>query len=131
MQKCVGYFQLRNQMSKRKKFELLATCFDSKGRVICSRPNSYLKSHPEQKRFSIMAGMSDQRCVLHAETAALLASRNSKGVSKVHSVLVQRFDSRGNPALAKPCLSCMLALKMFNVRVLRYTTYTGINEEIL
>ena len=108
----------------------MATCFDSKGRVICSRPNAY-KSHPQQKMFSVMAGMSAERTNLHAEVHALLASRNSKGVSKVHSVLVQRFDSRGNPALAKPCLSCMLALKMFNVRVLRYTTDNGIKTEYL
>lgn len=118
-------------MSKRKKYELLATCFDSKGRAICTRPNSAHKTHPLQKMVSVKAGMSEKREILHAEVHSLLASRNSRGVSKVHSVLVQRFDSLGNPALAKPCLSCMLALKMFNVRILRYTTCSGIKEEIL
>ena len=78
-----------------------------------------------------MAGMSEKRDNIHAELNALLASRNSQGVSRVHSVLVQRFDSTGNPALAKLCLSCMLALKMFNVRVLRYTTDNGIETEHL
>lgn len=81
--------------------------------------------------FSEQAGLSDQRIKIHAELAALLASRNNRGVSKAHTVLVQRFDSLGNPALAKPCLSCMLALKMFSVKILRYTTSTGIKEEIL
>lgn len=118
-------------MSKRKKYELLATCFDSRGRVICTRSNDYCKSHPKQKMFSEQAGLSDQRIKIHAELAALLASRNNRGVSKAHTVLVQRFDSLGNPALAKPCLSCMLALKMFSVKILRYTTSTGIKEEIL
>ena len=118
-------------MSKRKKYELLATCFDSRGRVICTRGNDYCKSHPKQKMFSEQAGLSDQRIKIHAELAALLASRNNRGVSKAHTVLVQRFDSLGNPALAKPCLSCMLALKMFSVKILRYTTSTGIKEEIL
>ena len=118
-------------MSKRKKYELLATCFDSRGRVICTRPNETSKTHPLQKMCSVMVGMSEQRSVLHAEVNALLASRNNRGVSKAHTVLVQRFDSLGNPALAKPCASCMLALKMFNVRILRYTMSTGIKEEIL
>jgi hypothetical protein len=127
----LGLFFMHKQNKSRKKFALTATCFDSKGRVIVTRANDYEKSSPWQKLYSVKSGMSDARIYVHAEVAALLASRDYKGESKVHSLLVQRFDSFGNPKLAKPCNSCMFALGLFRVKILRYTTDIGIKEEIL
>jgi deoxycytidylate deaminase len=119
-------------MSKiRRKYELVATAFDSKGRVLSTKFNDYTKSSPWQKMYAVMAGLSECKIYLHAEVSALLATRNHTGDSKVHSLLIQRFDSLGNPKLAKPCLGCMCAIRAFNVKILRYTTDIGIKEEVI
>jgi deoxycytidylate deaminase len=109
-------------MTQRKKYQITATTFCSKGRVICTRSNDYLKSHPLQKHYSLKAGLHQERCWLHAEMSALIASRGTQ----VHSILIQRFDVQGKMKLAKPCPSCFLAIKEFNVQEIRYTSDIGI-----
>lgn len=107
----------------RKRFEIISSAFDRKGLLIASSLNSYSKSHPLQLFYSKLAGMSDQRVYLHSELACLI-----KAKKPVHTLLVQRFDSKGKPALAMPCKSCLLAIKAYGVQVLRYTTVDGVVE---
>ena len=114
-------------MSERKKYEITSTSFTKNNSVIATAVNNYAKSNTWQKQLSISAGLSEHRIFLHSEVSCLIKSRRKV----VHSLLVQRFDSLGNPKLAKPCLSCMLAIRAFNVKFLRYTTEDGIKEEIL
>lgn len=109
---------------KRKRYDLVATCFDKRKRVISSGANQYNKSHPLMKHFAELSGESDEKIYLHAELAALLAARGKE----VDSVLVQRFDSEGSPRLAKPCKTCQTMLKAFGVRLVRYTTEEGVQE---
>lgn len=111
----------------RKKFELLSTTFDKRGRPIVSKVNSYSVSHPLQAHFSRKAGMHEGRIFLHAELRSLIASQERK----VHSLLVQRFDAKGNYADAKPCESCVEAMKAFGVKLVRWSTKDGIKEELV
>lgn len=111
-------------MSKRKQFTLVATTFDKKGRAITTSTNNNSKTHPLQKHFSVLAGESPEKAYLHAETAAMLQS----GKAKVHSVLVQRFNNDGSPAMAKPCLACQGMLRAFGVRLVQYTTNKGVES---
>ena len=111
-------------MSIRKKFVLTATTFCSKGRVIAHGTNNYRKSHPLQQYFSVKAGESEKKCVIHAELSAILKSRGKP----IDSILVQRFAADGTPALAMPCKSCQEAIKAFGIRLVRYTTTTGVNS---
>ena len=108
-----------------KRFNLFATCFDKRGRVISSGQNDYKKSHPLMKSLSVQLGEHPDKIYLHAEVQALLKA----GDRNVHSVLVQRFNAKGEPALAKPCKVCSKALKMYGVKVVRYTSEDGIIEE--
>lgn len=108
----------------RKRYEVIATCFDKKGRVLGTSVNDYLRSHPLQKFFSIKAGESEQKDKLHAELGAVLAS----GRKNIHSILVQRFNKDGSLALAAPCPTCQVMLKSFGVKIVRYTSDEGIKE---
>ena len=111
-------------MSTRKKFVLTATTFCSKGRVIAHAQNQVTKTHPLQKYFAIKAGESELKCVTHAEVNVIIKSRGKQ----IDSILVQRFAADGTPALAMPCKSCQEAIKAFGIRLVRYTTTTGVNS---
>ena len=106
------------------RFEIVATAFDRKGRVIGSGVNCYRKTHPLAKYFSVKAGLSDQRVFIHAELAAVLSS----GKKQIHSILVQRFNKNGDMALAKPCPGCMKMIEAFGVKTVFYTDIDGIKE---
>lgn len=115
-------------MSTRKRYTIVATCFDRKGRVLGTGTNNYNKSHPLMLHFAVKAGESDEKIYQHAELNAVLQS----GRKDIHSILVQRFHESGDLALAKPCPTCQAMLKGFGVKLVRFTTDEGIKEyEIL
>jgi tRNA(Arg) A34 adenosine deaminase TadA len=69
------------------------------------------------KQLSLELLGHSERIYLHAEVQALLRA----GDKKVHRLVVQRFDSEGKPALAKPCPICRKALELYGVKELCYT----------
>lgn len=109
----------------RKKYEIVSTAFDKRGRILGTGVNLYRKSHTLQKYFSVKAGLSDERIYLHSELAAILDA----GKKNIDSVFVQRFHTDGTMANARPCASCCEALKAFGVRIVRYTHESGIVEK--
>lgn len=111
-------------MSTRKKFQLTATTFCSKGRVIAHGENNYKKSHPFMKILGERVG-KPQNVYLHSEVLALLRSKGKR----VESIVVKRYDSKGGMMLAKPCVICQEAMKMFGVKKVIYTTKYGMVEE--
>lgn len=113
-------------MSTRKKFVLTATTFCSKGRVIAHGTNNYRKSHPLMSSLASKVG-TPERIFLHAEVQALLKSKDKI----VETLLVQRYNSKGEMTLARPCPVCMEALKMYGVNRVKYTTKDGWMEEKL
>ena len=113
-------------MSKRKKFEIVSTTFDKRGYVIASAFNDYNKSHPLMKILGERVG-KPENVYLHSEVLALLRSKDKT----VDSIVVKRYDSKGEMTLAKPCVICQEALKMFGVKKVIYTTKNGWMEEKL
>lgn len=111
----------------RKKFELLSTTFDKRGIPITTQRNSYQRSHPLQKYFSEKVGLHSERVYLHSELHACIKSNGRK----IHSILVQRFDASGKPTDAKPCASCVEALKAYGVQKAMWTTKEGIREQLV
>ena len=111
-------------MSARKKFHLTATTFCSKGRVIAHGTNDYKKSHPLMSNLANKVG-TPERIFLHAEVQALLKSKDKL----VDTLIVQRYDSKGEMTLARPCPVCMEALKIYGVNKIKYTTRNGWVEE--
>jgi deoxycytidylate deaminase len=108
----------------RKRYEIIATAFDKKGRVLGTGVNDYSRSHPLMKHFAVQAGESEQKDKIHAELSAVLAS----GRKNIHSVFVQRFHNDGTMATAKPCMTCQAMLKGFGVKIVRYTSESGVKE---
>ena len=106
----------------RKRYELIATAFDKKGRVIGAGINDYKKSHPLMRLYSEKSGDAEEKIFKHAELAALLSSGNKQ----VHSMLIQRFDVNGEPAMSMPCMTCQCMLRDFGVKEVQYTTKEGI-----
>ena len=113
-------------MSK-KRYSITCSALNKRGYVISSATNSYKKSNPKQKQFSILAGMSDQRIYLHSEIACLLRAKGAD----VHTLKIERYDSNGNPKLSWPCPSCQLFIKEYGVKRVIFTTDDGFKEWIV
>lgn len=109
---------------KRKRYEIVATAFDRKGKVIGTGVNEYWRSHPMMKLYAEKAGESSCKIFKHAELSAVLSAGNKE----IHSLLVQRFKNNGEPALAMPCPTCQAMIKDLDIKFVRYTTEEGIKE---
>jgi deoxycytidylate deaminase len=104
----------------RKRYTIIATAFDKRGRVISTGRNNYQKSHPLMAHFAKIAQESEEKICLHAEVSALVQAKDRK----VHSLLVQRIEGTGF-GLAKPCKTCSEAIKAFGVKFVQYTMSDG------
>jgi len=113
-------------MKQRKKFLLKATAFDKKGAVLAVAYNDYTKSSPRQKELSLRAGLSEHRTAVHAEVLCLIRASRNHPSKRVHTLLIERYDSEGKPRLAKPCASCQIAIKDSKVQIVMYTSENGI-----
>lgn len=113
-------------MSTRKKYIIKATAFDKKGVVLAVGFNDYFKSSPYQKSLSLRAGLSEMRTAVHAEVLCLIRASRNHPSKRVHTLLIERYDSEGKPRLAKPCASCELAIRDSKVQIVLYTSESGI-----
>ena len=100
----------------KKRYLILAKCYDRKGKLLSAAFNSYTKTHPLQAYLAKQVGHESQIC-LHAEIAAIL---KCKGKS-IYRITTERYDANGLPANAKPCKICQLAIKMFGITKVEYT----------
>jgi tRNA(Arg) A34 adenosine deaminase TadA len=96
---------------------LTAIAYDKKGRVLSIGRNSYVKTHPLQASIAHQLG-EDAKIYLHAEVACLV---KVKDWSKIHRVVVTRFDASGKPVLARPCRICARALALAGVDNIEHT----------
>ncbi len=97
-------------------FDLLATIYDKRGRILSTGKNSYVKTHPYQAKMSKKTG-SPEKIFLHAEIAALVKCRN--GIP--YKIKIERYDRNGNPKMAKPCPGCEHAIKLAKIKFIEYT----------
>jgi tRNA(Arg) A34 adenosine deaminase TadA len=96
---------------------LSAVIYDKRGRIISVGQNSYVKTHPLQAKHAVQVGLPDKQ-FLHAEIHAIVRCRD---LSKAHRIFVSRWDSKGNPALAKPCPVCISAIEAAGIEVIEHT----------
>lgn len=101
----------------RKQYKLTATIYDKKGRKLSCGENSYIKTHPYQTRLAKKVGRPDA-VFLHAEIQALVRLKNK---SKAHKIVIERYDAKGNPIVAKPCEICSLAIKESGIKIIEHT----------
>lgn len=100
----------------KKRYTILAKCFDKKGNLLSSATNSYRKSHPFQAFLAARVGKPEYKW-LHAEVLAILRARGKP----IYRITIERYDNEGFPALAAPCIICREAMKIFNIKIVEYT----------
>lgn len=98
-----------------KRFEITALAYDKRGKLLAAGHNSYTRTHTLQAYYGKKSGRP-AAVFLHAELAALIKAR-----APVHRLVVIRHNKDGSPANAKPCASCQLAIKDFNVKKVEHT----------
>lgn len=89
------------------KYIITAIIRDKKGNILSIGKNSYIKTHPLQKKYALIAGLPHKQYI-HAELAAII---KLKDVSKAYSIEVIRLNNKGEGLLAKPCIICQQAIK--------------------
>lgn len=101
-----------------KKYHIIATIRDKRGRVLSVGTNSYTKTHPLQAQYALEAGLPHKQ-FLHAEVDAIKRLRQPW---KAHSIMVERYDSNGKPANAMPCVICQRVIDAVGIEVVEFTS---------
>ena len=95
-------------------FNLVAGCYDKKMNLISMGFNSYRKTHPKQFHYSSKIGKING-CFIHAEISAIVNAKNND----VDTIVVAHYTNKVKNA--KPCPSCMLAIKDAGIKNVYYT----------
>lgn len=104
------------QTGGRRRFRIIASTLDKRGKTIATRCNDYNCTHPLQKHYASKAGRPEAEA-LHAEIASIIASKGRE----IHTVLIARIDAKGNPVDAVPCEICSLAIKEKGIKNIIHT----------
>lgn len=103
-------------MSKKHQ-HISAVIYDKRGRVLSVGYNSYVKTHPLQKKYATKCGL-DEKEYLHAELHAIIRCSD---LSKAHRIFVSRWNRKGEPLLAKPCPICQSAIEAAGIKIVEHT----------
>ena len=98
------------------KYDIIAKCYDKKGRLLSVGTNSYQKTHPYQKHCALAVGHSFKE-YLHAEICAILRAKDQP----IYKITVERYNKNGEPMLAKPCPICQYAINAHCITKVEYT----------
>lgn len=96
-------------------YNIKATIYNKRGRVLSVGYNSYSKTHPFQYKLALRVGLKEKQ-YLHAEISALIKCREEP-----YKMVIERYGKDGKPLLAKPCPICQMAIEESGVRVVEYT----------
>lgn len=99
----------------KRKYQVKATVYDKRGRVLAVGYNNYQKTHTRQAHYSKLAGQPE-KVYLHAEIAALVKCRQQP-----YRIKIERYGVKGEPRMAKPCPACELAIIEAGVKYVEYT----------
>ena len=111
-------FQIKEecQMTK-KRFNIVATVYDKRGRKLTEGTNSYTKTHTLQAKFAVSVGLDD-KVFLHAEISAL---SKLKKHHKPYRIVVECYKENGDPGLACPCPVCQAAIESHGITLVEWT----------
>ncbi len=98
-------------------FNLTAFIYDKRGMLLSMGKNSYVKTHPLQKKYAAKCG-EEYKQHIHAEIHAIALCKNIK---KAHRIVVMRFNAKGEPVNAKPCKICEMALSFTPIKIVEHT----------
>ena len=92
------------------------------------------KTHPMQdiyNKFRRTPETKEFKAKCHAEISALLKIKDKNYNPKKLCVYVYRITRKKSFGMARPCPSCMQAIKDFGIKKVCYTTNTGYAEEVI
>jgi len=104
-----------NKQTRTKRYVFAAIAIKGRGRTSTTGFNSYTKTHPKQKWYSIRNGESPDRCYTHAEIHALSKS------PRADAIYIARVDRQGSTGLARPCRACFQAISDSGIKKVVYT----------
>lgn len=99
------------------KYQIKATVYNKRGKILSVAYNNYDKTHPEQARLAAKVG-EPERVYLHAEVAAIIKAMK---VGHPFKIKIERYNKAGKPALAEPCPICKLAIYEANIKFVEYS----------
>jgi len=107
------------------KKQQLGAVLTYKNKVLAVGWNS-TKTHPLQKEYNKLRFEEDNTPhSLHAEMSAILSARHLDVDWTECTMYVSRQLKSGKSGMARPCPSCMAALKKLGIPKIVYTTYDG------
>ena len=129
-----AYFKVAKAIAELSDFHRVSVgCVAVYGHKIISSGCNSSKTHPAQKKLNIYRFDVDTPATIHAEVSALLPliSRKDINFSDV-SLYVYREYKNGNPAISRPCPSCMALIRQLGIRKIYYSGDNSfINEELI
>lgn len=110
----------------------IGACCEYKGAIIAKAWNSN-KTSPLQAKYNVFRYNDDTTaCKVHAEISLLQKIRwkfgDSIDWSKVHFYIYREYKN-GSCAMARPCRSCLEAMRQAGIKKFYYTTDGGFAEE--
>src|SRR5690606_41760177 len=82
---------------------------NKKGNLLSAYPNSFVKTQPLQRKYSVWNGFSPQRCYLHSEVRSIVSA--AKFNQKNCKIIIARINRCGKLLDSWPCPSCMSLIK--------------------
>jgi deoxycytidylate deaminase len=126
-----AYFAAARAMSKMSDFPRVAVgAVAVYGHRIISSGFNSCKSDPVQKQYNKYRFSEDTPASIHAEVMALKGLINRDDIDfKNVSLYVYRECKNGDPALSRPCPSCMQLITDLGIRHIYYTNNGGFSHE--
>ena len=110
----------------KKRYVIVASSYDRRGRLIYSCTNSYKDSSALMRYYAMKMGQP-KKVYNHSEIRCLEVSI-LKMRKQVDKLVVIRYDSDGLFKDACPCIICQAAIKDFNIKSVMYSTPEGMKE---
>lgn len=129
-----AYFEAARAVSKLSDFPRVAVgAVAVYGHRIISSGCNGQKTDPLQKHYNVYRFSEETPASIHAEIACLKPLVGRRDIDFRHvDLYVYREDKDGNPALSRPCPSCLQLITELGIRNIYYTNSGGFShEEIL
>lgn len=97
------------------------------GNTIVSSGVNVSKTHPLQFHCNNITKRLGEHyaCTKHAEISALVDLPRNFKVTKKTAIYIARVIAKGDIGMARPCVSCMEALKKYGIQNIYYTATDG------
>ena len=110
----------------KKRYVIVSSSYDKRGRLIYSCTNSYRDSSALMRFYAVKMGQP-KKVYNHSEIRCLEVSI-LKMRKQVDKLVVIRYDSDGLLKDAQPCIICKAAIKDFNIKMVMYSTEMGMKR---